>query len=117
MKNTINILIAVAAIILLASFGVKIDKEFIGTYGVSASDPAQIKLIINSDNTFYYQDFSVPNKKIIIHGNWTLRGNKVVLKNSGAEKHFHSVWRFAKDGQVAKSRKGFTFYRLGKKDH
>jgi hypothetical protein len=114
MKKTIKNLIALVTIILMSSFINTNAHKFIGTYGVSASDPAQIKLTINPDHTFYYQDFSVPDKKIIINGNWTLKGKKVILTNNRPEKRFHNVWTFTENGQVAKSRKGFTFYRLGK---
>jgi hypothetical protein len=96
----------------MSSFTKKNDKQFIGTYSVSESDPAQIKLIINSDHTYYYQDFSISDNKIVTKGNWTLRGNKVVLNDSDIK--FHDVWTFDKNGEVAKSRKGLTYYRLGK---
>lgn len=114
MKKTIKTLIVLVAIILMSSFTDKNANNFIGTYGVSASDPAQIKLIINPDHSFYYQDFSIPDKKIVISGNWALKGKKVILENNLTEKKFHNIWSFAENGQIAKSRKGFTFYRLGK---
>jgi hypothetical protein len=98
----------------MSSFTVKNTDYFIGTYSVSASDPSQIKLIINSDHTFYYQDFSVSEKKIVIKGNWTVRGNKVILKDNDSNLKFHNVWTFDKNGQKAKSRRGLTFYRLCK---
>lgn len=116
MKKTIKTLTLLTTVILMSSFTNKNADQFIGTYGVSASDPAQIKLIINSDNTFYYQDFSISDKKIVTKGNWTLKGNKVVLKDNDSEKKFHNVWTFDKNGQVAKSQKGLTFYRLCKID-
>ncbi|WP_317899776.1 hypothetical protein [Aurantibacillus circumpalustris] len=100
----------------MSSFANEHSNEFIGTYGVSSSDPSQIKLTINSDHTFYYQDFSVSDKKIIMKGNWTLKGQKVILNGNNSEKNFHHVWHFVENGQVAKSRKGLTFYRLCKKE-
>ena len=112
----LKILTAIMAIIFLSSFRDKLDHEFIGTYGVSDTDPSQIKLVINSDNTFYYQDFSNSSKKIIATGNWILEGKKLILKNTNSKMRFHNVWTFKENGQSAKSRKGFTFYRLGKKD-
>jgi len=112
MKNTIRILAIVATTILMSAFTRINSGGFIGTYGVSSSDPSQIKLTINADNTFYYQDFSVSDKKIIVEGNWMLKGKKVVLKSNVSGKRFHDVWTFVEDGQVAKSRKGLTFYRL-----
>ncbi|MBL0046643.1 MAG: hypothetical protein IPP32_00880 [Bacteroidetes bacterium] len=114
MTTTIKTLTFLVIVILMSSFANKNSDQFIGTYGVSASDPAQIKLIINSDHTYYYQDFSFSNKKIVAKGNWRLRGNKVVLMDN--EIKFHNVWAFEKNGEVAKSRKGITFYRLCKMD-
>ena len=112
MLQTMKFLTGLLAIIFLTSFTDKNTNEFIGTYGVSASDPSQIKLTINSDNTFYYQDFSAPDKKIIIKGNWTIKGKKVLLKDNGTNGKFHDVWTILEDGKVAKSRKGLTYYRL-----
>lgn len=116
MTKSIKFLTTLMTIIFLSSFAGNNSNEFIGTYGVSASDPSQIKLTINSDNTFYYQDFSIADKKIIIKGNWTLKGKKVFLKENSSKKKFHNVWTFSENGQVAKSRKGLTFYRLCKID-
>ncbi len=114
MTNTVKILTAVATIILMASFTGRNTHDFIGTYGVSSSDPSQIKLTIHSNHTFYYQDFSVSDKKIVIEGTWTLEDNKVVLIDDKATEKFHNVWSFDENGQIAKSRKGLTFYRLCK---
>ncbi len=116
MTTTIKILTVLATIILTSSFTDKYAHELIGTYGVSASDPAQIKLTINSDHTFYYQDLSIPDKKNVVTGNWTLKGKKLLLNDNNSGKNFHNVWTFSEDGQVAKSRKGLTFYRLCKID-
>lgn len=115
MTKTIKLLTTLTAIILMLSFTEKNTVEFIGTYGVSDSDPSQIKLTINSDHSFYYQDFSISDKKIIVNGNWTLDGKKIVLSSNKPVRKFHNVWTFEKNGQIAKSRKGLTFYRLGKK--
>jgi hypothetical protein len=43
-----------------------------------------------------------------------VKGNKVVLTKSDAAQQFHTVWSFDETGNVAKSRKGFSFYRLSK---
>jgi hypothetical protein len=110
MKTTVKTLTLLATVILMSSFSINNTHQFIGTYGVSASDPSQIKLILNPDHTFYYQDFSNSGKKIIAAGNWTLSGNKVVLEDNDIK--FHTVWTFENNGEVAKSRKGLTFYRL-----
>ena len=76
MTKSIKFLAIVMTIIFLSAFTDKNSNEFIGTYGVSGSDPSQIKLTINSDNTFYYQDFSSADKKVFIEGSWTSKGKK-----------------------------------------
>ena len=114
MKNSIKCLTILMAIILLSSFNSKKSNEFIGTFGVSASAPSQIKLTINSDHTFSYQDFSVSNKKIVVNGNWKLKGKKVLLVSNDSKVKFHNAWSFTENGQVAKSRNGLCFYRLCK---
>jgi len=116
MTKTIKILTLVTTIIFMSSFRDKNADEFIGTYSVSMVDPSQIKLTINSDHSFYYKDFSIQDKTIVIKGNWTFKGKKVVLNDNGVVEKFHNVWTFTENGQVAKSRKGLTFYRLCKID-
>jgi hypothetical protein len=116
MTKSIKFLTTLMTIIFLSSFTDKNLNELIGTYAVSVSDPSQIKLTINPDNTFYYQDFSVLDKKIVITGNWTLKGKKVFLKDNSSNRKFHNVWTILENGQVAKSHKGLTFYRLCKID-
>jgi len=114
MKNKIKTLTVLATIILMSSFTYMNADEFIGTYGVSESDLSQIKLTINSDHTFYYQDFSNTDNKIITKGNWTKKGKKVYLKDNTSGQKFHNVWTFAENGQIAKSHRGLAFYRLCK---
>ncbi len=114
MTTVIKILTAVMTIILMSSFTNKNANWFIGTYGVSSSDPSQITLTINADHTFYYQDFSMADKKIAMKGNWILKGQKVILQDNSSGMKFHNVWSFDDNGQIAKSRKGLSFYRLCK---
>lgn len=98
----------------LSSFTGTDYLKFIGTYGVSETDPSRIQLTLKADQTFYYQDFSVSSHKIVAQGSWTLKGNKVVLSDKNAGRRFHRVWTFDKEGKVARSRNGLTFYRLCK---
>ena len=98
----------------MSSFIYKDTIEYIGTYEVSESDPSQIKLTINRDHTFYYQDFSINDKKIVVKGTWTLQGKRIILHGSNSEKKYHNVWTISEDGKVAKSRKGLTFYKICK---
>jgi hypothetical protein len=114
MTRIIKIFTVFATLIVMSSFISRNAEDFIGTYGVYASDPSKIRLTINADNTFYFQDFSIPENKIIVHGNWMLRGNKVVLMHKNSSEKFHDVWTFKDNGKVAKSRKGLNFYRLCK---
>lgn len=100
--------------ILLTSFTNKQANQFYGTFGVCANNPSQIKLTIHPDHTFYFQDYSVFDNKIVAKGTWTLKGNKVILKSDDTNQKFHQVWSFNQNGQVAKSRKGWAFYRLNK---
>lgn len=96
----------------LASFAAKPTDRFIGTYGVSASVPTTIRLTINADHTFHYINLSDAANKIDVKGNWTNKGNSIVLNNGNSAVKFHTVWSFDNDGQVAKSRKGLCYYRL-----
>lgn len=114
MTKTIKTLALLITVIMMSSFANKNNDQFFGTYGVSANNPSQIKLTIISDHTFYYQDFSASDNKIITTGSWTLIGSKVVLKENISKKKFHNVWTFDKNGQVARSQKGLLFYRLYK---
>lgn len=111
MTKAIKILILLTTVGLM-SFTDKVENNFIGTYGVSDADPAQIKLTINADHTFTYTDFSVADHKIEASGKWTRKGNRVILTDNNPDKAFHDTWTFDQDGQVAKSRKGLCFYRL-----
>ena len=112
MAKTMRTFTVLMTMMIMSSFTDNFPDSFIGTFGVPDSDPAQIKLTINADHTFYYQDFSVADKKISIKGNWIQKGKKVTLINHDSKTKFHQVWTFAENGQVARSRKGLTFYRL-----
>ena len=112
MKTSINSLVLLTLFVLYSSFTCSTQNSFIGTFGVTALNPSQIKLTLNGDYTFYYQDFSVSTQKIIVDGKWTLKGKNVLLQTSNTNKRFHNVWSFEKNGTVAKSRKGLTYYRL-----
>lgn len=114
MTKSIKLSVFFLAITILSSFTSIRSHEVAGIYGTSDADPSQIKLTLNFDNTFQYQDFSNPEKKIISEGKWTSKGNQVHLHPVNVDQHFHSEWKISEDGQVAKSRKGLSFYRLCK---
>ncbi|MDZ4669021.1 MAG: hypothetical protein SGJ00_14230 [bacterium] len=92
----------------------KAKIDFIGTYCVWENDPAQIKLTLNENHTYAYQDFSNPQQKIDLTGPWELRGLIIELKHAKLPYNFHHKWRFSEEGKVAKSRNGMSFYGLCK---
>lgn len=112
-KLTQGILLAGITLI-LCSFTPKNEASFVGTYGVTTSNPARISLSIFANQTYYYQDFSVPNQKIISRGKWVQTGNTLTLQDENAQKNFHRVWKFNPKSKLAKSRKGLCFYSLCK---
>lgn len=114
MQKIFQLVFVLMTAILLLSFTNSNTAGFIGTYGVTSVNSSKVKLTINSDNTFYYQDFSDSENKIIAQGTWTLKGKKVVLEDLNSESKFHDVWTFDETGNVAHSRKGLCFYRLCK---
>lgn len=102
-------------LLMLFSFTNTSEENFSGTYGVSENDPVIIELILNENKTFTYKDFSNSTQKIDVKGDWEVENNQVVLKNYDTKNSIHSKWKIVKDGMVAKSRKGLTFYTLVKK--
>lgn len=114
MIHSIKYLTTIFIMVFSMSFTTQNYNNIIGTYGVSDSDPSQIKLTINKEFTFSYQDFSNTKKPINVSGTWKLNGNKIYLKNYNSHVKFHHIWSFDKQGNVAKSRQGLTFYKLCK---
>ena len=112
MKHIFRFLTTLTIIVLLSSFTT--TRTFTGTYGVSSADPSQIKLSIQADHTFTYQDFSVAGNTIEVKGTWSMKGKKVVLKSDDATAKFHRVWSFDEGGKIARSRRGLCWYRLCK---
>lgn len=112
MKTTILLLVTLFTFLLGSSFTAPPIPSFVGTYGVSKSDPSHIQLTIHADHTFLYQDFSVPTNKIRVEGQWSERRGKIVLTASAKVSTFHAIWSFDEKGQIAKSRRGLSFYRL-----
>ncbi len=90
------------------------EVKFAGTYNVYDSNTAIIELVLNEDMTFTYVDHSNSNKKIDVSGTWEVKNNHILLKNYESEYSFHDKWKIEKNGMVAKSRHGITFYTLVK---
>ena len=114
MQKLIKTLSFTAFLFVFMSFTKAPNADFIGTYGVSDSNPNKIELTLNADQTFSYKDFSNAEKQIDVQGNWELKNNVVTLKNYTSDFSFHHKWKIKMDGKVAKSRKGMTFYTLVK---
>lgn len=114
MQKLIKSLSVAAFLLVLMSFTNAPNTDFIGTYGVSDSNPNKIELTLNADQTFTYKDFSNSEKQIDVQGNWEAKNDVIVLKNYTSAFSFHNKWKIKMDGKVAKSRKGMTFYRLVK---
>ena len=115
MKKYVLTTLMAALFISLSSFVQSIETEYSGVYGSSENDPTVIQLTLNKDKTFSYKDFSNPAKKINVTGNWALKNKHVHLIDFESEYSFHSKWKILNEGNVAKSRKGLTFYTLSKK--
>ncbi|MBO6516452.1 MAG: hypothetical protein JJ975_07860 [Bacteroidia bacterium] len=113
-----NIKTLLLGLFLFSAFGLKAFTEYpvIGTYGVSNNDASSIELVLNSDSTFTYQDFSDPQNRVEVKGTWTEKGGKVKLHGDMASNQFHSVWKIKQNGSVATSRKGLNFYRICRKE-
>jgi hypothetical protein len=114
MKKLIKTPFIVILLLTLFSFTRITELDFVGTYGASENDPARIELRLNKDKTFTYKDLSNPDKQIDVKGNWEAKNNEILLKNYDLEFSFHTKWKISEDGMIAKSRKGMTFYTLGK---
>lgn len=110
LKISLSLLIAIT----LFSFTTLDKGEIVGVYGVCESNPSAIQLTLNDDQTFTYRDHSNSNKPIDVHGNWELKNNHVILTNYTTDYSFHTKWKIDQNGTVAKSRKGMTWYTLGK---
>ncbi len=105
-------IVALLSIVTMPSFAG--EQKITGTYGTSPRDPAAVSLTLNENHSFSYRDLSNPSKKIDITGTWKQKGKAIVLSSPASKYAFHRKWKISGDGQSAKSRKGFTYYRLCK---
>lgn len=111
MKSFFKISLFLISVVFI-SFQTDLSPNFIGKYAVSDDNPSQLELILNADQTFSFQDYSDSDNKISVQGNWRQKGSGIILTGNKRGVVFHNVWKFEQNGQVAKSRKGMTFYRL-----
>jgi|GEM_PF-779138 len=101
----------------LTALSTKAQTHVIKTFGVSQADPSNIKLVLHADQTFTYQDFSLPTQKVRVSGTYTVRGAHIKLNASSAEKYaFHDRWKKVNNGSAINSRKRLSFYRLAQLD-
>ena len=115
MKKQITLLLSIIVLSTIMAFTYSTTPDFTGTFGVSDNDPCNIELKINNDNTFSFIDYSSKNKKINTTGNWELKNKYIVLISSTPSLKFHNKWKISKNGTIAKSRKGMTYYTLLRK--
>lgn len=111
MSKAITGILGMVLITLISSFTASKSEPCIGVYGVSESDPSAIRLELQADNTFSYQDFSIPDAKVKVTGTWKQQGNQVRLQSTSDQK-FQDNWHLEKAGNAIKSRRGMTFLRL-----
>lgn len=89
------------------------NKGISAVYGVGESNRAQIKLELNQDYTFYYQDFSRIDQPIKVKGKYCLNEEEIKLLSDHPNR-FHQNWKILKNGMVIKSRNKLAFYTLHK---
>lgn len=116
MKNIKPHLLTLSLLLVLSSFTNNVPSiDVAGTYGVSVSDPAQVKLVLCEDSRFYFHDFSNSKRPIVASGLWKQKGRHVALEHHNLDISFHDKWVIEADGKAARSRKGLSFYRLCRK--
>jgi len=114
-KLTTLVLIAIS--ITAWSF-INVSNQYIaGTYGVCNTNNTTVELKLNPDNSFRYIDNSNPKKTINVKGKWTMKKNRISLHDYSSQFKFHDNWKIDKEGIVANSRRGLSFYRLVNKNN
>jgi predicted transcriptional regulator len=117
MKNVTTTLFSISLLAIFftnyhASTGAGIAKTKVyGTCQCEGATPtaSKVELTLNADQTFHYQNSSVPAKKVDISGNWSVNGKKIVLE---AANNFRQNWKFDKNQSCVVTRKGLEFIRL-----
>ena len=108
--------IVVSMVIGLSFSFSKVDKEGISqTYRVLEQEPSPVELKLNKDFTFQYTDYAIKEHNAIIRGTYLIKGRNVMLQAENSTIRFHDRWKISEDGNIAKSRKGLSFYRLAAK--
>ena len=113
MKRLLKTTLFAALIFMGFAFSPVISTSVVGVYGVCDDNPSNVRLELKSDNTFEYFDNSV-TPKVNVTGKWEFTKEDVVLLSSNQGATFHTKWKISENREVAKSRKGMTFYTLRK---
>ena len=110
MKNFLKLSLSVTALLfLIASFTLKSDSDFTGTYGDSI-----MELILNENHTFTFNSSFDLDNKIKEKGTWEINKGNLFLKSEN--KDLPTKWKVKNEGKTIKSRSKFVFYTLQKKD-
>ncbi len=112
MNKTIHLSCAIVGVMISFAFA-NPNTALKATYGVSLNDPSQIKLQLNNDFSFTYQDYSNVDKPIDVEGTYKIDG-KLIMLNSTSNSSYHNKWKITNDGCRIQSRKGILFYSLVK---
>lgn len=98
-----------AVLFLIASFTLKSNSDFTGTYGDSI-----MELVLNENHTFTFNSSFDSDNKIKEKGTWEIKKGNVFLKSKN--KSLPTKWKVKNEGKTIKSRSKFVFYTLQKKD-
>lgn len=108
MKNTFKLSLTITALFFLFnSFTLKLDSNFIGTYGDEI-----IQLVLNEDQTFTFNSTFDSDNKINQKGTWEIKRGKAILKSVNKNSDLPLKWTLKNDGKTIKSRNKFVFYTL-----
>lgn len=98
---------------LLYSFTLAKQDSYVGTYS-AVSNHNTIELVVDANQTYSYTQKLCSGKDLQLSGVWTWKNKAIILLQNDKSIRFHKVWRFSKDGSVARSRSGMLFYTLRK---
>ena len=110
MKNTLKLSLSIVSLfIIIASFTIKSNSDYSGTYGDSI-----MKLELNENHTFNYNSSFDSQNVIKEKGTWEIKKGNVYLQSNN--KALPLKWKVKNNGKTIKARNGMIFYTLQKKD-
>lgn len=101
---------SVVCAMILTSFSFTNDEQAVGKYGINGINGPEI--ILNTDHTFSYKDFTNENKRIDTQGKWEYKNGLVILKDYESKNKIVDKWNLVREGKCLKGRKAMTFYTL-----